>query len=124
MECWFTSSSLFGAAQNDLLHERLSRFSKYHKKFSKVGLTILQRHHWYLTEELVPLSPFNSNISEEVQNSIAEKISSFPTSTHLIQKPCLPAITPKSSLPDYIGPRSTVLFSLIDVSHSFLADPQ
>ena len=125
MECWFTSSSLFGAAQNDLhLHGRLSRFSKYHKNLSKVGLKVLQRHTWYLTEELVPLSLFNSKISEEVQNSIAKKISSFPTSTHPIQKPCLPVITPKSSLPNYVGPRSTVMFSLIDVSHSFLADPQ
>ena len=103
MESWFTSSFLFSAAQNYLLlHQRLLKFSKFHKKLSQVGLSVLQRHTWYLTEELVPLSLFSNNISIEVQHSLAQKISTLPASDHSIQKPSLPVITAKSSLPNYV----------------------
>ena len=47
----------------------------------------------------------------------------LPSSEHPIQKHVLPSITAKSSLPDFVGPRSTVIFCLIDIPHSFLADP-
>ena len=101
MESWFTSSFLFSAAQNDLLlHQRLLKFSKFHKKLSQVGLSVLQRHTWYLTEELVSLSLVSNNISIEVQNSLAQKISILPVSDQYIQKTRLPVITAKSSLPD------------------------
>ena len=124
MESWFTSSFLFSAAQNDLLlHQRLIKFSKFHKKLSQVSLSVLQRHTWYLTEELVPLSRVSNNISIEVQNSLAQKIYTLPASDHYIQKPRLPVITAKSSLPDYVGSRSTVLFSILGISHSFLGEP-
>ena len=92
MESWFRSSSLFSAATNDLnLYRRLLKFSKFHKKLSQVTLTVLQRHTWYLSEELLPLSLFDSSLPEDTLNSLA---------------------------------RSTILFSLIDVPHTFLADPQ
>ena len=75
LECWFRSPSLFSAASNDLLlHQRLTKFSKYHKKLSQVGLTVLLRHTWYLTEELVPLSLFNDKLPEPVLNTLAENI--------------------------------------------------
>ena len=62
MESWFRSSSLFSAANNDLnLYRRLLKFSKFHKKLSQVTLTVLQRHTWYLSEELLPLSLFLSS---------------------------------------------------------------
>ena len=124
MESWFASSFLFSAAQNDLLlHQRLLKFSKFHNKLSQVGLLVLQCHTWHLTEELVPLSFFSNNVSIEVQNILAQKISTLPASDHSIQKPSLPVITAKSSLPDYIGPRSTVLFSILGISHSYPAEP-
>ena len=65
----------------------------------------------------------SNNISIEVQNSLAQKISTFPASDHYIQKPSLPVIIAKSSLPNYVRPRSTVLFSILRISHSFLAEP-
>ena len=125
MESWFRSSSLFSAANNDLnLYRRLLKFSKFHKKLSQVTLTVLQRHTWYLSEELLPLSLFDSSLPEDTLNSLAQEISSLAASSHPIQKPSLPLISPNSSLPDFLGPRSTILFSLIDVPHTFLADPQ
>ena len=125
LESWFTSSFLFSAAHNDiLLHQRLLKFNKYHRKLSRVGLTVLQRHTWYLTEELVPLALFSSNITDEVQNSLAQSISTLPVTDLPIQKPELPVITAKSSLPDFVGERSTLLFSIIGINHTFLGDPE
>ena len=45
MKSWFTSSLLFSDAQNYLLlHQHLLKFSKFYKKLSQVGLSVLQRH--------------------------------------------------------------------------------
>ena len=35
----------------------------------------------------------------------------------------IPNITPKSSLEDFVGPRSTLLFRILDVPHSFISSP-
>ena len=122
LESWFHSSSLFTAACDDLkLHQRLLKFRHIHKKLENVGLKVLQRHTWYLTQELVPVCLFN-NIFEDMKNEIAEKISNLPVNNLSIQKPVLPTISSKS-LADYIGPRSTTLFAILGISHKFLGDP-
>ena len=123
LESWFRSSSLFTAACDDLkLHQRLLKFQHIHNKLANVGLSVLQHHTWYLTQELVPVCLFNNNISEDMKNKIVEKISNFPVDNLSIQKPVLPKIGSKS-LVDYIGPRSTTLFSILGISHKFLGDP-
>ena len=56
LQSWFTSPSLLGAAQNDLdLFKRLQKFSKIDKKISSATSSVLSRHPWYLTEELIPI---------------------------------------------------------------------
>ena len=57
-----------------------------------------------------------------MKNKTAEKISNIPVDNLLIQKPVLPKIGSKS-LVNYIGPRSTTLFSILGISHKFLGDP-
>ena len=65
---------------------------------------------------------FNNNISEDMKNKIAEKISNLSVDNLSIQKPVLPKIGSKS-LVDYIGLRSTSLSSILGISHKFLGDP-
>ena len=92
LESWFRSSSLFTAACDDLkLHQRLLKFRNIRKKLANVGLLVLQRHTCYLTQELVPVCSFN-NVSEDMKNKIAEKISNLPVDNLSIQKPILPKI--------------------------------
>ena len=56
LQSWFTSPSLLGAAQNDLdLFKRLQTFSKIDKKIYSATSSVLSRHPWYLTEELIPI---------------------------------------------------------------------
>ena len=52
-----------------------------------------------------------------------ENISILPEVDLPIEKTAL-MITPKSALPDYTGPRSTVLFNILDIPHTFLDDPE
>ena len=56
----------------------------------------------------------------ETRNNIAKKISQLPSVLPDIGKPTLPALAKESSLIDFVGPRSTLLFSLLEVPHSFL----
>ena len=108
LESLFRSSSLFTAACDDLKpHQRLLKFGYIHKKLANVGLTVLRRHTWYLTQELVPVCLFNNNL---------------PVDNLSIQKPVLPTISSKSVV-DYIGPRSTTLFSILGISYKLLSDP-
>ena len=92
-------------------------------------LTLLQhqfndisRHKKKKLEKMMFFSLVSNNISIEVQNSLAQKISTLPASYHYIQKPSLPVVTAKLFLPNYVGPRSTVLFSILGISHSFVGE--
>ena len=121
LEAWFTSGSLFSAASNDLkLYSRIQKFSKVNKKVSCSTAQVINRHTWYLTEDLVPLAVFVESLSLETRNNIAKKISQLPSVLPDIGKPTLPALAKESSLIDFVGPRSTLLFSLLEVPHSFL----
>ena len=51
----------------------------------------------------------------------ADLSSSLPDSDLPLEKPKLPNITPKSSLEDFVVPRSKLLFRILDVPHSFLS---
>ena len=52
-----------------------------------------------------------------------QRRSGGPESDLKIQKPTLPKICRNSAMPDFVGPRSTILFKSIGVKHTFLASP-
>ena len=121
LRSWFTAPLLYSAGASDLdLFNRIRKFSKIHKKMAGVAEGVLQRHTWYLTEELIPLCLFNSNLPEETLNNLAQRISELPEEQPAIQKPILPDLTPSSTITDFVGPRSTVFFNILGVPHSFL----
>ena len=91
LKSWFTSTYLYSAASADLdLCGRIKQFSKLHKKIAEVGEAVLQRHTWYLTEELIPLSLFDAKLPEDTANRLAEKIGQLPESDLKVKKPTLP----------------------------------
>ena len=121
LKSWFISTYLYSAASADLdLYGRIKQFSK-HMKIAEVGEAVLQRHTWYLTEELIPLSLFDAKLPEDTANRLAEKIGQLPESNLKIQKPTLPKTCRNSPIPDFVGPRSTVLLSPLESNtHSWL----
>ena len=126
MESWFRSPSLEDAAPNDLrLFSSLQSFSKAPGKFSKKvaskTLEILGRHTWYTSEELIPIALFSDKVPDSEKDLLASKIGQLPSSTLPIKKPSLPSISDRSTLSDFVGPRSILLFHLLGESHTFLA---
>ena len=118
---WFTSPSLKRAASNDLkMFQDLSSFRRVNKAVSESCLIVLQRHTWYLTEDLVPVALLNKDLEDASGNLLAKQIGGLPPSTVQIKKPDLPDITPEAKLPDFVGPRSILLFSLLKIDHTFL----
>ena len=53
---------------------------------------MLQRQTWYLTEELIPLSLFDTKLPDETLNVLAQKIVQLPDGDIIIKKPALPKI--------------------------------
>ena len=101
----------------------LKSFSKISKKVSISCCDVFQRHTWYLTEEMVVFSLFDSNLSQATRNELAAKIDQTVSSdeTLEIRKPTLPSVTEKSKLCDFVCPRSKVLFDLLEFDTEFLA---
>ena len=66
LESWFPS--LLKAASDDLnLYSCLQMFSKVHTKISQVRTKTLQRHIWYLTEELKTISLFDEPLPDDTR---------------------------------------------------------
>ena len=102
LKSWFSASCLTSAASNDLeLFRRIDKFKSVHKKVSAAAANVLQRHTWYLTEELVPLALFNEKLPLDDRTHLALKIGQLPLEELDIRKPSLPSIHLKSS---QIGP--------------------
>ena len=70
---------------------------------------------------MIPISLFSDKVPDEEKEVIAAKIGSLPAQPLPIKKPNLPKISEKSSLDDFVGPRSILLFQLLGESHTFLA---
>ncbi len=125
MRSWFRAPLLASAASNDLeLYRNLNTFKKISKKVSVSCCKVFQRHTWYLTEEMVVFSLFDRNLSLETRTALAMKISGAVTQDIVeIRKPTLPSLTEASTLCDFVGPRSRLLFDLLEISPAFLSSP-
>ena len=119
---WFTASGLSSAAQNDLLFcKSLAKYKKINTGVSSKTLAVLNRHTWYLTEDLISLSLFNEDLSLENRTLLTAQIHHKSSPAHIdIRKPTLPAVTIKSELLDFVEPRSKLLFDLLEIPTDFL----
>ena len=119
---WFTAPCLTSAASNDLiLYNGGGKFKKIHKKISDKTSALLNRHTWYLTEELIPFSLFNDVVPLETRSLLAKKIHEQSARGELeIRKPTLPLINGTSEILHFVGEQSKLLFDLLGISTDFL----
>ena len=121
LKAWFNAPSLTSAATNDLdLYRSLQKFKAVHKKVSQSTSAVLNRHTWYLTEELIPFSLFDEDLSLDARTLLAAEIGQKSSGGTDIRKPTLPSLTATSTLIDFVGDRSTTLFDLLDIPVDFL----
>ena len=94
----------------------------WHKKQKLVKMSfstlLVYLEFWFCSISLYSTS------ADDAKNKLTEKISLLQLDNLPIEKPTLPSISLKSTLLDYIRPRLTILFSILDVSYASLAHHQ
>ena len=123
LEAWFSATVLVSAASNDLaFHKRADSFKAVDKKVSRSATKVLNRHTWYLTEELIALTIFDEGLPKETRDLIAAKIGNLDVEEFEVKKPSLPTITAATAVSDFVGPRSRLVFDLLEVPTNFLRE--
>ena len=102
LEAWFSATVLVSAASNDLaFHKRADSFKAVDKKVSRSATKVLNRHTWYLTEELIALTIFDEGLTKETRDLIAAKLGNLDVEKFEIKKPSLPTITAATAVSDF-----------------------
>ena len=85
----------------------------------------LQRHLWYLTEELVVFGFFDSELDNEVQASMANALIRTPRPNQFEPgKPGFPNnLTDHPAMEQFVGPKSWLLFELLGNTGNWLQLP-
>ena len=72
---WITAPIPSRAPENDvMLIESLQQYRTIDSICADAAIKSLDSHTWYLTEELVPLALFSSNVNNAMKNKMVEKI--------------------------------------------------
>ena len=131
---WLTSPIPASAPLNDLmLINNLIKYREQDEKCANAALHAFSRHLWYLTEELVVLCLFDTNVKDETKGKIAMKLLSLDHKVCTKRKgsgfgkPILPKIPKKSvdslDLSLFVGEDSWSIFSVMKLNYGFLSKP-
>ena len=108
---WFLKSYLVShAATNDL--ECFQQALILKKEYPDLGeelLKSMQRHFWYLTQDLVVLALADDDLEKEVLQQMLNKLlepQNQAPRIYEVRKPILPTISSDTKLPDLLGPES------------------
>lgn len=134
---WNRSSILFDAPPNDLKFlQDIQRYRSIDESVADIATAALNRHLYYMSEELVPLSLFSEKLQIAEKNEIREKLINFESETmppRLMSPNQLNnhiAYTSGMNQPKYdwsllsivdlIGERSVFFFDVLGINRGFL----
>ena len=132
---WLTSSSVTQAAWNDLgLIKTLLKYSCVNKPIAESALRAFERHHWYLTAELVPLSLFDNDVVPDVErHALAQQMLAVKPDVPRTQpldrfgtgfgKPTFPMVDGSTRLADLASGDSWFMINSLEIDASFLELP-
>ena len=92
--------------------KNMFELKKEYPKLAKAFLHSMQRHTWYLTEELVLLCLGDDDIEDGQKMAMLRKLMEFEISDTKVGKPKLPEISESTELIDLIGPTSWTLLKV------------
>lgn len=125
VEIWFTAPCAIKAPRQDLsLMQNLIKFQDINADVSKAALGKLQRHLWYLNEELVALALFDPTVSIEIKQkmvtemNLRESTSKNKNRLVLSDEEC--HSLPEMDLSHFIIKKSRCLFELCGLPDDFL----
>ena len=102
---WFTSSSLTGAASNDLKMYQ-DQLQESQQSCVRCLPPSTSETHLVPRRGVHPNALCNPALETETCNQLAREIGGLPPTSIQIRKPTLPSITSSSTLSDFVGPRS------------------
>ena len=120
---WFQSPLDAETAFN--AHQFCKKMLEYQTipKLKQVADTVIQtldRHLWYLTEELVPVALCYKQLTPELKEILGRKLLKLHCETHnksyASQKPIFPTISERTKIPDLAGKRLVLLFQHFNLS--------
>ncbi|KAK5918331.1 hypothetical protein CgunFtcFv8_003105 [Champsocephalus gunnari] len=109
---WLTCEKSVDAAWNDLtLYHHLQAYKAVDEDIAASAIKALERHHWYLTGEMLPLALFSSKVPNEDKRALASAILEHKPDDlpmHIPEqrfgagfgKPKFPTLLPTTSLAD------------------------
>ena len=130
---WLTAPVTAYAPTNDLAFiTRVRRYASVDEASSSSALTAFNRHLWYLTQELVPLTLFCRSVDDTVKEAIVKKLQGCQRNPNLIHrfgfswgKPSFPDLSNETALTmaSFIGEDSWKFFDIVKVDTAFLELP-
>jgi hypothetical protein len=131
---WLRTSNSCQAPYNDLdFYRKLKDYAQINPVISASAVTAFGRHLWYLTSEMVPLSLFCPDVSNEEKDRMSrELLNCKPADMSVIPvnrygtgfgKPAFPDLRTVTRLSDLIDSDSWLLFRLLDLDTAFLSRP-
>ena len=104
------------------MYGKLFKYRKVDAVMADKALAVMNRHGWYLVEELVPFSFFSNKVEMDMKAHMAARMLTFtPPDKFDLGKPEFPEIKPTTKLVDLLGENSFMLFSILKVDCKWLA---
>lgn len=124
---WLMASHGVDAPITDLqLWHDLKEYHAIDPEVSDAAVSAMERHFWYITEELAPFSLFSNQVSEAEKRKIACQLRKVkPSHSELLELgvPVFPTLNSSSKLVSLIGPKSWLLFQTLGFSSDWLTKP-
>jgi hypothetical protein len=132
---WFKCDIAIDAPINTLqLYQNILKYKSINKIISDSAARSFKRHLWYLSSDLVPLSLFSSNVSNDEKRQMADKLVSLkPMEPVTVPrkrfgtgygKPILPdSVSSNSKLSDFLNEDSWFFMSSLKINDEFLSLP-
>ena len=120
VQLWLTCTDAIDAPFNDMeFYRHMLDYKKYDSEVAVAALKAFNRHLWFLTEEMAPLSLFSDKISDSDKIKISHIISRNlgVNFEHERGLPTFPILKPNTHLTDLAGPKSTTLLMLFGYSN-------
>ena len=89
------------------MYQNMYKYRKVDCELANKALAVMDRHGWYLTEQLVPFALFSNRVDRDTKSHIAARILTFvPPEQIKIGKPSFPKVKPATKLKDLVGENS------------------
>ena len=115
---WFLKSYLVAKSPSNDLAAFKNAFS-IKDKYPNLGSALVasvQRHNWYLTEQLVLLSLADEDVEQEVKKKMLDRLAQYDVPDKFkTGKPKLPVISESTELWELVGPESWLLLKIAKV---------